>query len=253
MKRLLITTVLAIVPLAAQNPYVGDAKGIESGREIFRIYCAPCHGLKAEGGRGPDLTLGVYNAGDTDQDLFRVIMNGVQGSEMPEYSEKLGTDNTWRVISYLRTAAKKDSTSWKGSATNGETLFWDKAGCGGCHLVGNRGGIMGPDLTQVGRKRSAAYVKASVVDVNQDLTPGFLTVIVETKDGKTITGVQRGYDTFSAQLVDAKGVYYSFYKEDVKSIKREARSMMPSTYSKVLTSSEVDDLVAYMMLLRGKQ
>ena len=78
-------------------------------------------------------------------------------------------------------------------------------------------------------------------------------MIVETKDGKTITGVQRGYDTFSAQLVDAKGVYHSFYKEDVKSIKREARSMMPSTYSKVLTSSEVDDLVAYMMLLRGKQ
>ena len=248
----LLIAALAMVPLAAQNPYLGDAKGIESGREIFRIYCAPCHGLKAEGGRGPDLTLGIYSAGDTDQDLYRVIMNGVQGSEMPDYSEKLGTDNVWRVISYLRFAVRK-AASMKGSSANGETLFWGKGGCGGCHMVGNRGGTMAPDLSLAGRKRSLEYLKASIVDVNQDLTPGFLTILIETLDGKKITGVQRGFDTFSAQLVDAKGAYYSFYKEEVKSMKREARSLMPSTYGKLFTDSEVDDLVAYMSTLRDKK
>ena len=249
--KLVLLTVATLARLCAQNPYTGDAKAIESGREIFRIYCAPCHGLKAEGGRGPDLTLGSYSAGDKDEDLFRVIMNGVAGSEMPDYSEKLGADNTWRLIAYLRSAAKKDAAGWKGSAMNGEELFWGKGGCGGCHIVGNRGGVMGPDLSMAGRRRSAQYLKAAVVDVNQDLTPGFLSVFVETKDGRKISGVQRGYDTFSAQLVDAQGKYYSFYREEVKSMRREAKSMMPDSYGKMFNDGEVNDLVAYMLTLRG--
>ena len=248
----LLALLLACSPCWAQNPLAKDPTAIEAGRGIFRIYCAPCHGLKADGGRGPDLTLGVFAAGETDQDLYRVIMNGVAGSEMPGYSENMGADNSWRLVSYIRSLARREIIN-TGNATSGETLFWGKGGCGGCHQVGNRGGTMGPDLTMAGRRRSAVYLRDSIVAVDKDLTPGFLTVIVETKDGRKITGVQRGFDTFSAQLVNNKGEYFSFYKEQVKSIKREARSLMPGTYSNLLTSSEIDDLVAYMITLRGKQ
>ena len=171
---------------------------------------------------------------------------------MPGYSENMGTDNSWRLVSYIRSLARRETVN-KGNAANGEPLFWGKANCSGCHQVGNRGGIMGPDLTMAGRRRSAVYLRDAIVAVDKDLTPGFLTVIVETKEGKKITGVQRGFDTFSAQLVNSKGEYFSFYKEQVKSIKREARSLMPNTYSILLSVSEIDDLVAYMITLRGKQ
>ena len=50
------------------NPFANDADAAEAGRAQFRLRCAPCHGFKGEGGRGPDLTLGVYNAGNTDED-----------------------------------------------------------------------------------------------------------------------------------------------------------------------------------------
>ena len=39
-----------------------NAAGVGYG--IFRIYCAPCHGIHAQGGRGPDLSRGVFASGD---------------------------------------------------------------------------------------------------------------------------------------------------------------------------------------------
>ena len=241
-----------VIPLAAwaQNPYVSDPKAPEAGRGIFRIYCAPCHGLKADGGRGPDLTLGTYTAGNSDADLHRVISRGVAGSEMPDFNERLGGDNIWKVVAYIRSAAKKDAAGPTGNATSGEKLFWGKGACGQCHQAGDRGGRVGPELTSAGRKRSLAYLRDSVTDPNKDITPGYYTIVVETRDGKRITGVQRGLDNFSAQLMDAKETYYSFWKSDVKSMKREFRSLMPG-YGKAFSPSELEDLVAYLYSLRG--
>jgi len=64
---------VAPIVAAAQNPFAGNAKETDVGRGLFRIVCAPCHGIQAKGGRGPDLTLGVYRAGSEDTDLYRVI------------------------------------------------------------------------------------------------------------------------------------------------------------------------------------
>ncbi len=248
MQRLL----LLFIPLGimAQNPHAADPQAPEAGRGIFRIYCAPCHGLKADGGRGPDLTLGVYTAGDTDEALHKVISRGVPGSEMADYNERLGADNIWKVISYIRSAARKDAARPTGNIASGEKLFWGKGSCGQCHLAGTRGRSVGPDLTLAGRRRSLAYLRDSITEPNKDITPGFYTIVVETRDGKKITGVQRGFDNFSAQLMDANETYYSFLKGDVNTLKREYRSMMPS-YAKAFTPAELEDVVAYLYSLRG--
>jgi hypothetical protein len=65
--------------------------------------------------------------------------------------------------------------------------------------------------------------------------------------------VEKSYDNFSAQLVDLSGHYYSFLREDVTSMKRESRSLMPSSYGRLLSEGEINDLLAYMISLRGGQ
>jgi putative heme-binding domain-containing protein len=234
---------------AAQNPFAGNAKETDVGRGLFRIICAPCHGIQAKGGRGPDLTLGVYHAGTEDQDLHRVIADGVAGTEMPGFVERIGSDNAWRLVAYIRSATERTNTVINGDRARGEKLFWSKGGCGGCHRVGSRGHRMGPDLSRVGRTRSAAFLRRSMTDPNADLTPGFYKVTVVTRDGKKISGVQRGYDNFSAQLMDAKENILSFNREDVQSMDRELISMMP-TYNN-LPAQELDDLLAYLVSLEG--
>jgi cytochrome c oxidase cbb3-type subunit 3 len=236
-----------------QNPFKNDSQAVEAGRGIFRIYCSPCHGIRAEGGRGPDLTRGVYSAGERDADLLAVISNGVPGTEMPSFSLGLGDENIWRVVSYLRSATRRDAEKVTGDAAAGERLFWGKGACGQCHRVGARGGRMGPDLTRVGRSRSLQYLRESVISPNADLTPGYNTITVVMRDGKKVVGVQRGFDNFSTQLMDARENYYSFLKSDVTSVTREFRSLMPEGYGKVFSSAELNDVVAYLAGLGAKR
>ncbi len=72
-----------------------------------------------------------------------------------------------------------------------------------------------------------------------------------TKDHKTIVGVQRGFDDFSAQLMDSAENFYSFEKSEVASMKREIRSLMPVSYRGLFGEKELNDLLAYLASLRG--
>lgn len=255
MRITLATIVLlsATTTAAQTNPFAGDPKAAEAGRGTFRIYCAPCHGIKAKGGRGPDLTLGAFSAGETDADLFKVISDGVPGTEMPDFGERLGSEGVWRVISYIRSSAQPTTAKPTGNASAGETIYWGKGACGSCHQVGTHGGRLGPALSRVGRSRSLAYLRESIVDPNADLMPGYTTLRVVGRDGKEIVGVQRGIDNFSAQLMDSAENYHSFDRSEVRSIHREFRSLMPSDYARRLRASEIDDLVAYLVTLRGEK
>jgi len=244
---------LASSAVFAQNPLARNPEAIEAGREMFRIFCTPCHGIRGGGGRGPDLTRGSFSAGDKDSDIFRAIFEGVGGTEMQSYSLALGEEGVWRLVAYIRSIARPDNAPAKGNAAAGERLFWDKGGCGKCHVVGQRGGHLGPDLTRAGRERSLAYLRESVVAPSNDLTPGYFTVTVVTAAGKQITGVQRGYDNFSVQLMDLGEQFYSFQRSDVRSVKREDRSLMPDGYGRMFNDAEMDDLLAYLAGLRGAE
>lgn len=232
------------------NPFASDPQAAETGRWTFRVLCAPCHGIHAEGGRGPDLTLGTYSVGDQDKDLYSAIARGVTGSEMPAYGERIDSEGIWRLVCYVRSVARHDTASIEGDAAAGEKTFWGKGGCGACHRVGSQGSGIGPNLTRVGRQRSVAYLKASILTPDADLTPGYGTIRVVLPDGKNIVGVERNLDDFSVQFIDLSGKYYSFVREDVTSMTRENRSLMPS-YEKSLTPAEVNNLVVYLRGLRG--
>jgi putative heme-binding domain-containing protein len=231
--------------VAQSNPHAGDPKAAESGRGVFRIHCSPCHGIAGKGGRGPDLTRGVHAAGDADADLFRVISEGVPGTEMVDFS-KLEADAVWRLVTFIRSIGAPAATGPAGDAASGETLFWGRARCGQCHQVGGRGGRLGPELTRAGRSRSLAYLRESIVAPNADLSPGYATVRVTTREGREIVGVERGFDNFSVQLLDAAENLMSFFRSEIREARREQRSLMPEDYGRRLEPREIDDLTAYL-------
>ncbi len=67
-----------------KNPVAGDPAAIAEGRRLFRTECGLCHGAGARGGnRGPDLTTARWIHGDSDGAIFKTIVGGVAGTEMP--------------------------------------------------------------------------------------------------------------------------------------------------------------------------
>ena len=83
---------------------------------------------------------------------------------------------------------------------SGETLFFGKAGCASCHEVNSRGGIVGPDLSNVGRL-SADALRQKIVDPGTNSNPGGgrpITMVVRTKDDKEIRGIRRAEDALVA-------------------------------------------------------
>lgn len=85
----------------ARNPYAGDEKAGEEGEALFKANCRSCHGDKAKGGFGPDLTDRQWKYGGTDGDILASIAGGRPGG-MPAFETTLGKDRIWKVITYLR-------------------------------------------------------------------------------------------------------------------------------------------------------
>lgn len=224
---------------------------------MFGVSCAPCHGRNGEGGqaqaegvRPPDLTRGIFKGGDRDADLYCVIAKGVAGSEMPGF-ESLGGDSIWRLVTFVRSLSRVEAVR-VGDAVAGEALFWGKGNCGRCHQVGEKGLNLGPDLSRGSRRATPARVKRAIVEPDESVVQAFALVKVVTREGKTVTGLARFFDNFSVRLVDMDGNEKTYLREDVASIEREMKSLMPGDYGKIFSERELDDVVAYIFKLRSQ-
>jgi putative heme-binding domain-containing protein len=105
----------------------------------------------------------------------------------------------------------------------------------------------------VGRQRSLAYLRESIVSPDADIAPGYATIRVVTRDGKSITGIEKGFDNFTAQLMDLSGKFNSFEKDQVTSAKQERRSLMPGDYAARFSEAQITNLVAYLASLRAME
>ena len=252
-----LVVVLAARALLAQqgdatNPLQGNAQAIDQGLQLFRLSCASCHGLNAKGVRGPDLTTGQWARGGTDAQLFRTIMQGIPGTDMPGAQNADATpDQVWAVIAYLRTLSGPASAEDKrGNAQDGETLFFGGAACSRCHMVRGRGGRLGPDLSRIGATRSRTALTTEIRTPSGSFTDGYWPVTVVTKDGRRLRGVRKNEDPFSLQIMDTSEKILSFDHSDLREVIREPRSLMPDYTADQLTDAELDDVIRYLRSLQ---
>jgi putative heme-binding domain-containing protein len=150
----------------------------------------------------------------------------------------------------LTLAALSGQLKATANAAAGEAIFDGKGGCGACHSIGERGASLGPDLGDIGIRRSARSLRLSLIDPDAEIAKQYYTVVVVTKRGETIRGLALNEDDLSIQIRDISGNPRSFLKDDLKTAWREQRSLMPS-YAVRLSGTEIDDVVAYLRTLKG--
>lgn len=232
-----------------KNPHTSPAD-LQRGRQLFMGHCAPCHGPAGEGGRGPNLARPRLPRAPDDPALFRLMRDGIPGTEMPAGWVMISRE-IWQVAGYVRTLGLTAVETVPGDRGSGETLYRTKGNCAQCHITAGKGGSLGPELTEIGERRSPGYLRASLLDPDSSLPEGFLQVRVVTKDGRRLTGIRLNEDIYTIQVRDLTDRLHSFWKQDLKELQKDrGKSPMPS-YRSTFSETELDDIVAYLVSLRG--
>ena len=241
---------LALVCLAAQAQ-VPSAEDLARGKKLYEGHCALCHGITGTGGKGPNLAQPTLRRAPDAQRLAEVIKNGIPGTEMPG-AWQLTDREAMQTAQYVRSLGRTAVVKLPGDAARGRILYLEAGGCASCHIVRGQGSSLGPELTDVGARRNADYLRDALLAPGLVVPENFLVVSVTTRAGHTVRGIRVNEDTFTIQLRDAGGRFHSFLKSDLAEIHKEfTASLMPS-YAAKFTPAELDDLIAYLASLRGE-
>lgn len=219
-----------------------------TGRAIFSVNCAACHGSDGRGGeRAPSIATRREVISLSDAELINDVQHGVSGTAMPPFGY-LGDEKIRAVVHYLRTLQGLGATvKAPGDPKAGEQLFYGKAECATCHTMNGRGGFMASDLTGFGVGRTLENVRKSILDPNSSLDRKAQTVTVVTLDGKQFKGLVRTEDNYFLILQSGDGAFHSFTRSGIAHMEYSGRSLMPDDYEKKLSSKEVDDLVSFLL------
>ena len=258
MKRPRRLLALALISSAAQlnGQQPGAARAAEpattdvaAGKRAFDIHCARCHGIGGTGNSGPSLARAVLPRARDDNALRSVIAGGIPGTEMP--SLFFIDDRDQRLIAaYVRSLGRTPPERLSGDAVRGESVY-QRAGCAACHVVSGVGGVGGPELTDVGLKRSASYLRQSMLDPaaafpSEGGYRSFLVVKAVLRTGGEVTGARINEDSYTIQLRDALGKLHSFRKSQLSRLDKDRTTSLMPSYRGRLTDVEIDDIVAWL-------
>jgi putative heme-binding domain-containing protein len=233
-------------PLLAQTYAPAD---IQFGAKIFGEQCTVCHGNTGDGVAGVDLRANRFKRSTTDNDLRRVISEGVEGTSMPAF--KFQPPELTAVIAYLRNMRTFDAkTSLIGDEAKGKAVFEGKGQCSTCHRVNGKGPRVAPDLSDIGTIRTPDALMKAVLDPETEIRHGNRYIRAVTKDGRVINGRRLNEDTYTVQVIDENEKLVSLVKADLKEYGLVRRTPMPS-YRGKLSEGEMADLLAYLLSLKG--
>jgi mono/diheme cytochrome c family protein len=119
------------ITIPAETPITLDS--IQHGRQLFqKMECWKCHGAAGHGD-GPsaatltdskDNPIRPYNfaegsrfkCGESNQDLYRIFMTGLDGTPMPSFADVIQPNDAWDLVHFLRTLQPMDTKEteiWK--------------------------------------------------------------------------------------------------------------------------------------------
>ena len=255
--------VLLPPPASAQEPGGAaiELEDPERAERLYRAHCGRCHGVQGLGGEGPLLAQLVLPRVADQTQLQRIIRNGIPGTGMPGARATILDDDAVALVAtyvlWLGEQTTADASGVTGDAERGHDLFW-AADCASCHIVAGRGTAVGPELTIIGLRRGADYLRealsapaARLPVARAGARSGFfeyLPVRIVTRGGDIYNGMRMNEDAFTIQLMTVSGVLVSLEKRDIAEMeKRVGHSLMPLAQD--LEDDDVEDLVAYLTTL----
>ena len=251
--------------LHAQNEpsQPGEDGDYAAARETFAANCATCHGPGGAGGdRAPALSdnpdLRKLDAGE----IGAIIKAGAPGG-MPAFSSMPAGD----VAQLARWIHSMNQSALSGAPPEqvaaGEKFFFGPGGCSGCHMVHGRGGVNGPDLSNIAARSTLPELEKVLDNPTSQMgvhslavcppwafCPDFSWAVVDVmlKNGATIRGLERNRTEHELQLQSFDGKLHLLDSSEYTAVRQEKQSYMPPLKA---DPNQSRDLLAYLSSLGG--
>jgi cytochrome c oxidase cbb3-type subunit 3 len=218
------------------------------GKQVFAASCASCHGLDGRGGeRAPNIAKSPKAQRLSNAQIAHIIENGIPGTGMPAF-HSLESSDINAVVTYLRTLqGTKRTVKLPGDPARGQTIFFGRAGCSGCHMVAGQGGFIASDLSGYARTHAAEQIRSAITSPTPTSDPQARLVTASIRDGEKYVGRMRNEDNFSLQLQTLDGNFHFILKSDLERLEYSSQPLMPSDYGSSLGPVELNDVVSYLM------
>ena len=247
-RNLIATAVLASAALLANAQHSDRPQDLAEGAELFKANCVLCHGIAGNAVAGVDLRGGKFRNAVNDDDLIRIIREGIGGTAMPAF--QLSAAQAANILSHLRSSGRPIGPTGSEQVARGRAIVEGKGQCLSCHQIGGKGNAVGPYLDDIGGLRRRPELEKDLLEPNARVPREFRRFRGLTRSGVALSGRAINEDTFSVQITDDEDRLISIMKSDLREFSFVNDSPMPS-YRHTLSSMELADVVAYLASLTG--
>ena len=241
-----------------------SAQTADASRRPYQVRCAGCHGEDGTGGgHGPNIVEVRRPRATSKNEVRDLILKGIPDGGMPAFQIPFEEADAIAVfVMALKTPAAGAAAAGEAAPGNpaaGERFFAGKGNCATCHMVRGRGGVLGPDLSAIGRDRRPAQIEQKLRDPEAAVAtpagrggrggrggpPPYRAVTVRTRNGQSIRGIAKNESAFDLQLLGMDGKLHLLSKDQVAEVVPE-KTLMPKVEA---TPDEMRNLVAYLSRL----
>jgi putative heme-binding domain-containing protein len=131
----------------------------------------------------------------------------------------------------------------KPDPANGRSVF--KTHCSNCHRLDREGIAVGPDIFGV-RNQSKETLLLHIIVPEYEVPSGFAGYVLETKDGRTLSGLIVAETATSLTLREALGQEETILRSQIASLNAMTLSLMPQEMEKNMSRQELADLLSYL-------
>jgi putative membrane-bound dehydrogenase-like protein len=134
----------------------------------------------------------------------------------------------------------------EGDAARGLEVF--RKTCSGCHRLQGIGHEIGPNLAAM-QNRGPESILSNVIAPNAEVNPQYMTYVVTTKDGRTLSGMIADESAASVTLRKAENQQDTVLRIDIEEMRSTGLSLMPDGIEKDVSPEEMADLIAFLLSL----
>jgi len=246
--------VAAPMTAAAQtrSTRLAPATDPSAGKQVFDSQCAWCHGADGEGGTGPNLRGKLRHVTDY-KSIVDIVTNGIPSTEMPAFRSPLTERSIRQAAAYVQSLSRAAAVRpGAGSPQRGADVYKNNR-CASCHIVNGEGGVLGPELSAIGSRRGPTYLREALVKPEAAHPTGYVVVRAVQSDGPEIRGIRLNEDVFWVQIRDAAGAVHSLEKARLTKLERQLDATLMPSYAGRIGDADLDDLIAYLVTLRGEK